>query len=192
MKELKPILNAVKKRLKNIKGVVAVGLIPKNQSGKVLKLEETIEQNSPPMFRVYNEGLREVLKREIVIAILHNEKLRHPPKPIIILTVNGTVIGEEVWERSGRLERLKEDLNVIFLTRDFVIYKDKIRMVKDGKNLNFILPPNVFPELHDIRGIKDIVSASPSALTDDYIKKMMRWKTKSGLGTVLIGFNLVQ
>ncbi|MFQ5761993.1 MAG: hypothetical protein ACE5PO_03065 [Candidatus Bathyarchaeia archaeon] len=136
-----------------------------------------------------NGGVEAVLKRRIVVAAAHNPQLRHPPGPTVLLTADEAILGEEVWGEE-RIRALKQRPDVLFLGKDFVLYADKVRE-KAGVKPSFVFPPNPFPELENVTGVRDVISASPSAASDNYIKRQAKWNMNdANLGTVLIGFNV--
>jgi hypothetical protein len=182
------IIKLVEKVLLTIPGIMDVRYLDKKHFKEILRLE-TIVEKSAIGIRCFNEGLREVLKRQIVLAIAHLPNLRHPPEPIILWKAGEEIVGEEVWE-DEKIERLKKDSNVIFLGKNFILYRDKLIRLRKAESM-LVYPPVRFPELEKIELIKDLVSITVSTPVDIYIKKKMGWNVNdSKIGTVLIGFNI--
>ncbi|MEM3437724.1 MAG: hypothetical protein QXP55_04230 [Nitrososphaerales archaeon] len=183
------IFEKVESVLKSIKGAIDVKKLSNDQRAKILELEEAFEKETLMRSRrFYNEGIREVLNRQIVMVLLHNKDFRHPPEPFVKWRLGGVDIGEEVWD-AGVLEELKRRKDTLLLGNTFVIYRDRL---KGSPLVDFVIlfPTLSFPELEGVGGIKDIVSASPSAPTDIYIKNVMGWDSK--LGIIFIGFDLTE
>lgn len=181
-------IKLTKEVLLNVPGIMDVKLLDKKHLEEILRLE-TIVEKSMIGIKCYNEGLREVLKREIVLVIAHLPELRHPPEPIILWKIENEVVGEEVWEEE-KIEKLKKDLNIIFLGKNFILYKNKLSRLRKAESI-LVYPPIRFPELEKIELIKDIVSVTVSTPADIYIKKEMGWNVNDPkIGTVLIGFNI--
>jgi hypothetical protein len=182
------IIKLVKKVLLSIPGIMDVRYLDKKYFNEILRLETIVEKSSIGI-KCFNEGLREVLKRQIVLAIAHLPNLRHPPEPIILWKAGEEIVGEEVWE-DEKIERLKKDSNIIFLGKNFILYKDKLIHLRKVEHM-LVYPPVRFPELEKIELIKDSVSVTVSTLTDIYIKERMGWNVNDPkIGTVLIGFNI--
>jgi len=182
------IIKLVEKVLLSIPGIIDFRYLDKKHFKEILRLE-TIVEKSAIGIRCFNEGLREVLKRQIVLAIAHLPNLRHPPEPIILWKAGEEIVGEEVWEEE-KIERLKKDSNVIFLGKNFILYRDKLIRLRKAESM-LVYPPVRFPELEKIELIKDLVSITVSTPADIYIKKKMGWNVNDPkIGTVLIGFNI--
>ncbi|MEM2896044.1 MAG: hypothetical protein QXG01_00455 [Candidatus Bathyarchaeia archaeon] len=177
-------IELVKKVLLGVPGVMEVHRLDKKHFREILRLETLVERSMVGI-RGFNEGLREVLSRQVVLAIAHLPNLRHPPEPIILWKVGKEVVGEEVWE-DKKIEELKKDLNIIFLGKNFVLYKDKLTRLHKADSM-LVYPPVRFPELEKIESIKDPVSVTVSTPADVYIKKEMGWNVNDPkIGTVLI------
>jgi hypothetical protein len=184
------IIDQVTGALTKIEGIDQVKLIADDLKNQILEIEKSHENHMKTMFAdCINQGVRDVLARKIVIAIMHNPQLRHPPGPTVVLSLHDEIIGEEVWE-VDTIKAMKKRSDVLFISEDFVIYKEKIRETPSGKP-EFLFPGLPFPELDIINGVNDVISASPIASTDVDIRRSMGWNEEDpNLGTVLIGFNI--
>ncbi|MCP8317455.1 MAG: hypothetical protein H3Z51_11465 [archaeon] len=185
--EIGKALEKVEKVLRDIKGTLDVKRLSSENRAMILELEETFEEEESNEFRrFYNEGIREVLERQEVIALVHTPEFRHPPAPFVKWKLGGVDVGEEVWD-AKLIEELKENKNVLFIGKTFIIHRDKL---KNSPLRDFIVlfPPLPFPELEGLNEIKDVTSASPSCPTDIYIKQVMG--LDFNLGLVIIGFDL--
>jgi hypothetical protein len=175
--------------LKGIKGTLDIKRLSPEHRLKVLELEEAFEEEtSMRSRRFYNEGIREVLDRQEVIVLAYNNDFRHPPEPLVRWRLGGVDIGEEVWDAKV-LEELRGKKDALLIGDTFVIYRDRL---KDSPLVDFVIlfPALSFPELEGLDEIKDVVSASPSAPTDIYIRHIMGWDPK--IGIILIGFDLTE
>ncbi|MEM3383235.1 MAG: hypothetical protein QXL52_00820 [Nitrososphaerales archaeon] len=183
------IFEKVELVLKSIKGTIDVKILLNDHRSNILELEEAFEKETLTQSRrFYNEGIREVLNRQVVIVLLHNKDFRHPPEPLVKWKMGGVDIGEEVW-KAEVLDELKNRKDALLVGNTFVIYKNRL---KSSPLVDFVIlfPALSFPELEGLYEIKDVVSASPSVPTDIYIKNVMGWDSK--LGVILIGFNLTE
>ncbi|MEM3708443.1 MAG: hypothetical protein QXF43_02225 [Nitrososphaerales archaeon] len=188
----KAVIDKVVSILKNIKGVHAVCELEKEECKTLLEREMEAEKCIlGGMGRSFNAGMREVLKREIVLAILHSNEYCWPPEKIQIVSM-GEVIGEEI-RCEEELKKFKERKDIILIGNTFVICKDKVSKVLSQTSY-FLFPPLSVPELKDVDEIYGVVAAMPSPPVDRYIKEKMRRfgieVDRRDLGTELIGFNI--
>jgi hypothetical protein len=75
---------------------------------------------------------------------------------------------------------------------NFVIYRSAVPKPKDaGKEpITVVLPPQKCQEIECINGVINVVLASPSTPSDEYIRSVMGSMPGKGLGTFLVGFDL--
>ncbi|MGQ9718316.1 MAG: hypothetical protein ACUVWK_00440 [Nitrososphaerales archaeon] len=179
-------LEKVERVLRGIKGTLDVKRLSSEHRDKILDLERTFEEASNESRCYYNEGIREVLEKREVMVLIHSLEFRHPPTPFVKWRLGGVEVGEEVWDAKS-IEELKENKNVLFIGKTFIIRRDRLKN-SPLKNFEVLFPPLPFPELEGLDGIRDAVSASPSCLTDIYIKHVMELDDK--LGIIFIGFDL--
>lgn len=198
-------MEAIKKLLSNLNGVIKVSRIPESGTGKILELETMYEKNGA--FGLKNIGMRTVLSREFVFAILKDQTFRSPPAPTVLMvedyfksdnytdhliTIDDRsyrIIGEEIIDKN-----IPEKEEHIFISNDFVLYP-KRRTGTKGKPAYFIIPPIGFTELEEKKKlfrIGDIVSISPSTASDEYIRKLLELFTGEEYATILVGFNSAQ
>jgi len=184
------VLREVKRTLRGISGITGIWQPLPEDLRRILKLEKEGEEKAlMGMAKGFNEGLREVLKRQVVLAVAFHPELRRPSGPTVILKSGGEVVGEDV-SNSERLKELKERSEVLFISENFVIYKDKLKR-STLKDMVVLFPPLSFPKLGGVNGVKDVVSAWPTVPVDLYIKGRAGWNTSDPKsGTMLIGFNL--
>lgn len=175
--------------LQHVKGVEAAQVVQKIHHSKILKKESLMEyhlSNKAAAWR--NEGLRDVLKRNVITSISHNSGLRHPPGPTVVLISGGIILGEEVWKKDKILE-FKKNSGEILIGKNFVLHKDTLK-ARSLRRPIFVFPSLPFPEVEVVDGVKDVASASLSVSTDIFIKEIMGWShIDPTLATVLIGFN---
>jgi len=155
----------------------------------ILQLEEKASESAGLMgLAIVNEGAKLALERNFVVCINHSRTLRHPPRPILVLTTDKDIVGREVWKRE-EITRFQADPNTIFLGKGFVLFRDKLNAARE-RPLRFEYGPQGFPEIEAIQNVCDVVSATISPATDLYIKSRAKWDTSDpDIGTVLIGFN---
>jgi len=190
--------------LAGLPGVVAVESVPREVVKQVVELENRYEQGA--LIPLKNLGVRIALKREIAVALLKDKIFREPPEPTVYLveevqpgekndrwciTVGGViyrVVGEEVLA-----SRRPYGEKTISLGDSFVIFPD--RRVSGGTPSYFLVPPLGFPELEELRdrlGISGVLSISPSARADDFLREACGFSSDPSLATLLVAFNLAE
>jgi hypothetical protein len=194
----------IKKLLSDLKGVISVSQIKDKNRDKIIKLEKNYEKNG--VVGLQNSGMRMVFQSDIVYAILKDTSFRPPPGSTVfmvedheignkttdhILEVNSkkyNIIGEELINRKP-----PEDEKYMFISDDFILYPER----RKGKAKNpafFLIPALGFSELEavkDIYKIKNIISVSPSTMSDDLIRKLCIFSPRNDYATILIGFNKI-
>ena len=194
------VLDAAAEVLKGIPGVRAVSALDLAQKQQVVELESHHErQLSLP---VRNLGVSLLAAREACFVVLKTGSFRPPSAPSVYLveeggapagnhalTVEGnryTIVGEEM---TGGVERYTEP--VIPLEESFVIFPQR----RSGPRVPcfFLLPPLPFPELERVKdhlGIREILSISPSLVSDGYLRQIFGFPPSNSLATLLVGFDL--
>ena len=179
----------VRMKLMSIPGVVACWVLPHEERELVRRLEaqSNLRQELPGMV-VANEGIKDILNCKHVIAISHSPALRHPPGPVLVISNEEIIVGEEVWELS-KLEKLSTDPNAILVGKGLVVYRDALIRTK-GKPLKLAYRALRFPELEGLAGVQDVISVTVGILVHFHLGQRAGWNINDpNLGTVLIGFN---
>lgn len=193
---------AVEQLLKNLPGIAAIRLIPKDILERLVALEGYYE--SAAFLPTSNPGIPLALKRDLSYAILKDRTFRAPPEPTVYLveemgpgkeqerrtlSVAGRryrIIGEEVLEsRKPYAEK------TIYLAKSFVIFPDRRSNPKTPSY--FLMPPLSFPELEERRedlGIANIISISPSAQGDRFLREACGFPPDTSLATLLVCFSI--
>lgn len=179
----KQIVRKIEQALNNTEGFVMVLRLSHEDLKRIIQIEQEGEHNA------LNEGLREVIKRQTIVAVVKTPNFSQSVAPTVLLVSNGEIVGEEIVD-SRRGESLKCDPKVVFVGEKFVIYRDRVKNLPVGGSL-FVFPPLPFPQLEHIQEIEDVVAASPSPLADVYVKKKCGLDiADTRLGTLLVGFNV--
>jgi hypothetical protein len=186
--------------LQSIPGVRRAVQLSDEQRRRAVELEARHEQASAIPLR--NLGVRLLADRAACFALLKDRTFRPPRIPTVylveedpeegcanVLTVDGrryAVVGEEVV--SGDVPYAEA---TIPLERSFVIFPDR----RHGAAVPcmFLLPPVAFPELEreaGLLGIRDIVSISPSLVTDGFLRDTFGFPPTNDLATLLVGLNV--
>ena len=173
--------------IKELKGVLEVHELSDDDK---LTLQEIETLRNDDLIPIVNDGLIECLKRDHCLVMFKTDEFRKPPKPTVLLkTDKGRILGREIIS----IEDMKNYSNsdeVIFLSRNFILFKpDKITRTSDKEREFFLLPPIPFPELDEITGIEDVVSGSPSTKGDAYIKDKFGYPDDPEIATIIIAFS---
>jgi len=186
------VLDKVESILRNVEGTLGVYPLSRVELRRILELEEKHEENaSGSSTRCLNLGVREVSRRQVALAVVKTCNFPRPVSPTIVLVSDGVIVGEEIVD-SAKNEELEKNPKAILIDRQFVMYQDRVKSHPASDSV-FQFPPTPFPLLEKMEEIRDVVSASPSALSDLYIKEKGGWQVADPqLGTILIGFDLLR
>jgi len=175
-------LNEVLEVLRTLRGVIEVFPLGADTRRQLKGIERGVRATLD--IEVRNTGLDECLRRENVVGIIKDKTFRPPPEPTVLLMGdNGVILGEEVLP--GQRNRFKGKSDLLFLSEDFVVYTTR----KGGKHEYFLMPPISFPEIEKMRGVRNVVSCSPTALVDVLIRTSHGLEDNPRLASVLIGFD---
>ncbi len=189
--ECKNVIQDVICRIKAIKGVDETYILNEEDKEKVLELEKKAEGAVLMGLGVGdNQGIKEVFKRQVIIAFTTNMNYVWPEGPNVVLMQFGEKIGEDVYDPE-KLEECKKCKDMVVMG-NFVIYRSAVPKPKDAKKepITVVLPPQKCQELECINGVDNIILGSPSTPSDEYLRSVMGLKPEIGRGTFIIGLDL--
>lgn len=189
--ECKTVIQDVICRIKSMKGVEDTYILSEEDKEKILELERKAEGAVLMGLGVGdNQGIKEVFKRQVIIAFTTNMNYIWPEGPNVILMQYGEKVGEDIYDPE-KLEECKK-CNDMLVMGNFVIYKSSVPKPKDAKKepITVVLPPQKCQDVECVEGVTNAVLASPSTPSDEYIRSVMDLKPAVGLGTFIIGFDL--
>jgi hypothetical protein len=189
--ECKNVIQDVVCRIKAIKGVEDTYILSEEDKDKIFELEKKAEGAVLMGLGVGdNQGIKEVFKRQVIIAFTTNMNYVWPEGPNVVLIQYGEKIGEDVYDPE-KLEECKK-CNDMLVMGNFVIYRNAVPKPKDTKKepITVVLPPQKCQDVECVEGVINAVIASPSTPSDEYIRSVMDLKPALGLGTFIIGFDL--
>ena len=183
------VVQSVIERLKTTPGVISCWLLPDQDRELMRHLETSANLHlGLPGMTVVNEGIRDVLRCQHVMALSHSPALRHPPGPIILILNGDQIVGEEVWEPRN-IEKLSMDRKALLLGKSLVFNREALMQAK-GKPLKLAYKGLPFPELDNMPGIRDVVSVTITVPVHHTLSEKAGWNPDDpNIGTVLIGFN---
>ncbi len=189
--EYQDIIQDVLCRIKAMKGVEDTYILSEEDKEKIFELEKKAEGAVLMGMGVGdNQGIKEVFKRQVIIAFTTNMDYVWPEGPNVILMQYGEKVGEDVYDPE-KLEECKRCKDMMVMG-NFVIYRSAVPKPKDAKKepITVVLPPQKCKDLECVSGIASAVLASPSTPSDEYIRSVMGLKPAVGQGTFIIGFDI--
>lgn len=189
--ECKTVIQDVICRIKAMKGVEDTYILSEEDKKKIFELEKKAEGAVLMGLGVGdNRGIKEVFKRQVIIAFTTNMNYVWPEGPNVVLMQYGEKVGEDVYDPE-KLEECKK-CNDMLVMGNLVIYKSCVPKPKDAKKepITVVLPPKKCQDVECVEGVNNAVIASPSTPSDEYIRSVMGLKPAAGLGTFIIGFDL--
>jgi hypothetical protein len=164
--EIRELVLAV---LAQIADVIDLHELTPEEREEIKRLEDAAEEYGAAggTIAFVNEGVKKALESDRIFALTSGPMHRDPPAPwTIMVDAEDELIGE--WLPSSRLEEAREGGRCIFLSEDFVMYKDR-RPVGQAR---FIMP-FVCLGVEDAPGVSVCGIGSPSTPADMYIRSLM-------------------
>ena len=184
------VIKNVESAIKAVKGVGETFIINEDDKKTIAELEKKADQMTLMGLGIGdNQGVKNVLKCDIVMTFTTDMNYEWPPDPNVVLMHNGEMVGEDMSDP----EKLKEWENKddALVIGNIVIYGKSIlsTVMGGGEPLVVVLPPKECPPVAKVAGIKEAILASPSPPTDEYLRERMNLKLEAGAGTFLLGIN---
>lgn len=182
------VIKKATEAIEKMDGIIKIEKLTNDDIRTIIDIESNRDNDIIP---VINEGLKECFRRDVSLVLFKNSHFRVPQNPTVILvTEDGQILGHDIFSKEEK-EKFKKDKNAYFLSDDFVIFKED----SNHRNLNpkkqyFLLPPVEFNELDHIEMISDVVSSSPSAHSDIYLKKKYGIPEDPKIATIIVSFSL--
>ena len=171
--------------LSQIAEVMEVRRLDQRQRGDVLRLEEEAESSGAAsgLIMFVNEGVKQALESDLVFVASTGPMHRDPPQPwTMMMDEEDKVIGE--WLPESRLEEARQSGRCIFLSEDFVMYKDR-RPVGPSR---FVMPFICLP-VDRAPGLAVCGIGSPSGPADEYVRHLLG-NPGQEIATLLVGISL--
>jgi len=186
--ERSAIRSAVRDKLMALQGIEALEYLDQDFRQELEQRERAAEGNGAVggLMAFVNTGVWDVLTRQEVFVIVARPKVEilYPQDHLVhIVDQKGQVIGEYLPE--GKREEVVLRENAYLLSEDFVLYGD----IDIAGEPYFLIPPMTFPPLDGMPGIKRLVSASISTVSDDYIRDRLGF-ADTKCWTHLVGYDI--
>lgn len=178
--------------VKCIKGIEDAFVLQEADRFTLLDIELEAEKKSfMGMGLTYNSGIREVLRRPVVVVAITTMDFEWGCQSLLVLKKEDEIVGEEVTD-PARIADLEKRPDVHFLHRNFVIYKDRVCFPQDivEKKCCFELPcVETDGSSLGLEHLGPCVYCFPSTPGDVFLKeKYYGGLDERGTGTVLFGF----
>ncbi len=167
--------------------IIALRPLSDEERTHITQLEASTEEGGAAggMIEFVNEGLRQALACDLVYAALTGPMLDDPPQPwTVMLDDDGQLIGE--WLPESRREEVRAEGRAIFLSTDFVLYKDR-RPRGKGR---FVMPFMCVPLGGGDSSLSTCGIGTPSGPADEYIRGLMGNPGKE-IATIVVGISVV-
>lgn len=179
-------LDEIQAMLSGLKGVRRAFFLTKDMRAGLDAIEKQYPAIGP--LTVENYGAMECLKRQHVACIIKDKRFRQPPhSTVLLMDEGGEIIGRELLPGEKAPPR-KPGVKTFMLGKDFIVFVEKGR----GRGAHFVLPPVPFKEVQRIDGACRVVSSSPSAAGDYFLRKKAGIDDDPRLASVVIGFDLCE
>ena len=162
-------LNNIINKLLKVKGIKKVFILNDKIKRDIEKLEREYSNNVIKGWgKPLNLGVYECLKRKVLLLLITDKNFKWPKGPYALIKINNENIA-------------------IIDEKGLKINKDKVSLLKNK------VPIIIYPPLKPTDDIRKIITnsilASPSPLTDGYLKKIFKISTECNeIGTMLLAF----
>lgn len=160
----------IRKALTCVADVLDLRRLTDAERAQIEHLEESVEAGGAAggMMEFVNEGVRAALACEVVYAAITGPMLDDPPHSwTVMLDSEDKLIGE--WLPESRRDEVRESGTAIFLSPDFVMYKNPR---PKGKS-RFVMPFICVPLKDAGGGLSTCGIGTPSGPADEYIRSLM-------------------
>jgi len=192
----KEVLEKVKTQIMNVRGIVGVFELNKEQCDTISNLEEMAMKNFLfGMGQGKNEGVKESLSREVTLALFTDIQFNLPENASVMELIS---VGEVVGMTTTNLNIIKEfkrDKRYIVISDFFVIKRDaKINSATFASGKTYFLFRGVqLDQFSKISGIKNHILSFPSPLVFNFLKNEFKDRMNLSdpkLACLLLGFDL--
>jgi hypothetical protein len=173
---------ALRRLLSQVADVVHMRLLTAEEREEIARLEQQAEEGGAAggVVPFVNEGVAQVLASDLVYGVLTGPMRPDPPAPwTVFLDDNDQLIGE--WLPESRLEEARQSGRCIFLSDDFVMYRD----LKPAGRGRFVMP-FICLEDDDETSFEVAGVGCPSGPADLYLRSLLG-EAGSDLATLVLG-----
>lgn len=175
--------------LHDTKGIEKAIVLENDDIEIIKKLEEKDEQmNSLYLGRKHNIGVKKVLRADILLAFVTNINYKWPTDNLKII-YQGEIIGRDISDANEIKEYINSNDHCVF--GNIVVNFRKMRCQENTTEVPLlIISAKPWDEAEGMNFISEALIASPSRLTDEYIKSKIPHGRDLHVGTFLVGLNI--
>lgn len=171
------------------KGVEKAFILDYEDIKAIMKLETKDEQmNSLHLGRKHNIGVKKALEANILLAFVTNMEYEWPTDNLKVM-YRGEVIGRDISDADEIKKYINSNEYCVF--GNIVVNFSKIKNMRHtSEALQMIINAKTWNEAENINYVSEALIASPSRLTDGYIKSKILCEKEAHVGSFLVGLNL--
>ncbi|WP_406656343.1 hypothetical protein V7O62_10840 [Methanolobus sp. ZRKC2] len=171
------------------KGVENAFFLDECEVQQIIKLEKQDEETNSLYFgKKHNIGVKQALRADVLIAFVTNKEYDWPRDNLKIM-YQGETIGKDVSDASEIKRYKSSDDHCVF--GNIVINYEKVRDFKDmSEPPLLVISGKPCKEIEDMAFVSEALIASPSRLTDDYIRSKFPLSNELHVGSFLLGLYL--
>lgn len=184
------LINEVLTFLEKVPGIRKIRVLSDVERGSLLQTESAAEECVMVGCRNFNEGLREVLSREVVVACSTGMDFEWPSGPHMVLKQGGIIIGFITDNVNQVKSQFGEEIRVF--GKNLVIFPERVRKLR-VENMTptlFVCRGFKLDQLERQAGVKNVVFAFCTRAGDAYLKGLLGEENKLELGSIVVGFGI--
>lgn len=183
------LINEALTFLNKIPGIRKIKVLSDAERSSLLQAELAAE-SAMVGGRGFNEGLREVLSREVVVACSTDMDFEWPSGPHVILQHGEIIIGFITDNVDQVKLQFSEEIHVF--GKNLVIFPERVRKLKGEKTAPtlFVYRGFKLDQLERQANVKNAVLAFCTRAGDAYLKALLGEENKPELGSIVIGFDI--
>jgi hypothetical protein len=183
-------VNGVLTFLERVPGVRKVRVLDDVERSSLLRCELAAEEYVMVGCRIFNEGLREALSKEVVVACSTDMGFEWPSGPHVVLRQGEIIVGFITDDVDRVKSEFGEEVRVF--GRNLVIFPERVRKLRGEKVAPTLFVSRGFKmdRLEREVGVKNAVLAFCNRAGDGYLKGLLGEENKPELGSIVIGFDV--
>ncbi|NPE27763.1 hypothetical protein HNV12_07245 [Methanococcoides sp. SA1] len=182
-------MDGVRTELLSSKGISSVLFLDETDRKKIIEFENEDEQKGVTFCgKKSNVGMHQVLGCDMMLGFLTDNEFQWP-KHNIKLMHGERLIGEDVSD-PVELKMYQDDPKYCVLGNIVILNKEFLNIRSSTDPINMVINAHPFPSIEVVYGISDAIIASPSRVSDEYIRSISQDDCSVHIGSFLLGFNM--
>ncbi len=164
-----------------VEGIHSTWGLSDEEVRKILEIEGSVLTQNNQEYE--NVGCKVVAEKEHRFCAFYTDEFQHEYHPRVVLTCDdGTIMGKTIFPEE--MEEYRGRTDVIWVSEDFVVFPETVGTGEE----RFVLYPFEIPQL--IRsGFEGAIGASPTVISDTYLKGLHNLPVGTRLFSLIIGFD---